>query len=111
MDLCNPPEVTDNRNHRCRGQPWKTICLTDGLGAVPGKNINAFSRQPADCGVIGFRRNDELFIPAERVDISLLAVDIAAVPAIYLQLVMERGINFTKLRPESQQIRHFYAIS
>ena len=95
--------MTDHRYHGGRGQPGQTIGLTNGFRAMPHQDIHAFSRQPANSGEIRLNRDCKRIITAQGLNISLLAMDIALIPAIGFKLLAKPQVNCIQFRPERDQ--------
>ena len=89
---------------RRRGHARDAGRLAQGRGPDGGQLRAAFGRKPADRGVVERGRQVQGLVAAEGQDIGLLAIEIAGIAAVDLDLLGDVRRRSRELRPEAGQV-------
>ena len=94
--------MPQHRHHRRRRQSRQPVGLANCLGAQPHHHITGLGRQAANLRIVEISGNGNGFITAQRVNISLLPVDIAGIAAIRLDLRAQGDRDCRQLWPQAE---------
>ena len=93
--------MTQQGREGCRGHAGDPSCLAQGRRTDGGELRLAFRRKGTDGPIVQAGRQFQRLVAPEGQDVRLLAIEIAGIAPINLQLLGDGGRKIAKLRPEA----------